>query len=38
VNGDHRFELPEELSVDEERAIIAVLERYFLQENPHPHP
>jgi hypothetical protein len=38
VNGDHRFELPEELSVDEERAIIAALERYFLQENPHPHP
>jgi hypothetical protein len=38
VNGDHRFELPDELSVDEERAIIAVLERYFLSENPRPHP
>ena len=38
MSDDRRFELPEELSVDEERAIIAVLERYFLQENPHPHP
>jgi hypothetical protein len=35
---DRRFELPDGLSPDEERAIIRALERYFAQENPHPHP
>ncbi len=35
---DGRFELPEGLSREEERAILAALERYFLQESPHPHP
>jgi len=35
---DGRFELPEDLSPEEERAIIRALERYFAQESPHPHP
>jgi hypothetical protein len=35
---ERRFELPEGLSPAEERAIIRALERYFAQENPHPHP
>lgn len=34
----HRFELPGGLSREEERAILTALERYFLQESPHPHP
>ena len=38
MNGDPRFELPDGLSPEEERAVITALERYFLQENPHPHP
>jgi hypothetical protein len=38
VTDDRRFELPEGLSPDEERAIIRALERYFAQESPHPHP
>ncbi len=33
-----RFELPEGLSREEERAVLAALERYFLQESPHPDP
>jgi len=33
-----RFELPEDVSREEERAVLAALERYFLQESPHPHP
>jgi hypothetical protein len=37
ANG-RRFELPEGLTVDEERAIIRALERYFAQESPHPQP
>ena len=36
-NG-RRFEIPGGLSHEEERAIIAALERYFLRENPHPDP
>jgi hypothetical protein len=36
--GDRRFELPEGLRPDEERAIITALERYFLQESPKPNP
>jgi hypothetical protein len=38
VSDDRRFELPDDLSPDEERAIIRALERYFAQESPHPHP
>jgi hypothetical protein len=38
VSDDRRFELPQDLSPDEERAIIRALERYFAQESPHPHP
>ncbi len=36
--SDDRFELPKDLPSDEERAIIRALERYFVQESPHPHP
>jgi hypothetical protein len=38
VTDDRRFELPEGLPADEERAIIRALERYFAQESPHPLP
>jgi hypothetical protein len=38
VSDDRRFELPDGLSAEEERAIIRALERYFAQESPHPHP
>jgi hypothetical protein len=31
-----RFELPEDLSPDQERAVIRALERYFARESPHP--
>jgi hypothetical protein len=34
---DRRFELPEGLSREEERAILNALERYFLQESPKPN-
>jgi hypothetical protein len=34
----HRFELPDDLTPEEERAVIRALERYFAQESPHPHP
>jgi hypothetical protein len=39
-NGEEerRFELPEGLRPEEERAIITALERYFLQESPKPNP
>src|SRR5207253_10344414 len=33
-----RFELPDGLSEEEERAVIAALERYFGSENPRPVP
>ncbi|MGH2635471.1 MAG: hypothetical protein ACRDHU_04925, partial [Actinomycetota bacterium] len=33
-----RFELPEDLAPEEERAIIRALERYFARESPHPAP
>jgi hypothetical protein len=37
--GDEtRFELPDGLAPEEERAVIRALERYFAQESPHPHP
>lgn len=38
MSNGRRFELPEDLTPDEERAIIRALERYFAQENPHPRP
>jgi hypothetical protein len=38
MDGERRFELPEGLSAEEERAIITALERYFVQESPHPNP
>lgn len=36
--GDRRFELPEGLTPQEERAILMALERYFSQESPKPTP
>jgi hypothetical protein len=38
VSDDRRFELPEDLGAEQERAIILSLERYFAQESPHPDP
>jgi hypothetical protein len=38
VSADGRFELPDDLTPDQERAIILALERYFAQESPHPNP
>jgi len=38
VSEERRFELPEDLSPEEERAIIRALERYFARESPHPAP
>jgi hypothetical protein len=38
VTDERRFELPRDLSREEERAIIRALERYFAQESPHPQP
>jgi hypothetical protein len=38
VNGERRFEVPMGLTREEERAILLALERYFLQESPHPDP
>jgi hypothetical protein len=35
---EKRFELPDDLTPDQERAVIRALERYFAQESPHPHP
>ena len=37
MSDDRRFELPDDLTPDEERAIIRALERYVAQESPHPH-
>ncbi|MBI3647441.1 MAG: hypothetical protein HY240_01550 [Actinobacteria bacterium] len=37
-NGRRRFEIPEGLTPEEERAIITALERYFRQESPKPTP
>jgi hypothetical protein len=36
--GERRFELPEGLTPEEERAILMALERFFLQESPKPAP
>jgi hypothetical protein len=38
VKDGRRFELPEGLSPEEERAIIRALESYFAGESPHPDP
>ena len=38
VSKDRRFELPEDLTAEQERAIIRALERYFARESPHPDP
>ncbi|HSJ51941.1 MAG TPA: hypothetical protein VLA90_11775 [Actinomycetota bacterium] len=38
MSDDRRFELPDGLTPEEERAIIRALERYFARESPHPHP
>jgi len=35
--AERRFELPEGISREEERAILNALERYFLQESPKPN-
>jgi hypothetical protein len=37
VTDERRFELPRDLTPDQERAIILALERYFAQESPHPN-
>ena len=36
MNGERRFEVPHGLTREEERAVLLALERYFLQESPHP--
>ena len=38
MNEDRRFELPDDLSPEQERAVIRALERYFARESPHPDP
>ncbi len=38
MTEERRFELPEGLSPEEERAVLTALERYLLQESPHPSP
>jgi hypothetical protein len=38
VTLDRRFELPEDLTSEQERAVIRALERYFARESPHPEP
>ena len=35
--GERRFELPDGLTPEEERAIIQALERYFVEESPKPN-
>ena len=35
--GERRFELPEGLTPEEERAILMALERYFVEESPKPN-
>jgi hypothetical protein len=36
--GERRIELPDDITPDEERAILMALERYFVAENPKPAP
>jgi hypothetical protein len=38
MDEERRFELPESIAREEERAIIRALERYFRQESPKPNP
>ncbi|MGH2660883.1 MAG: hypothetical protein ACRDHS_14785 [Actinomycetota bacterium] len=38
MTDEPRFELPDGLSREEERAILLALERYLLQESPQPDP
>ena len=38
MDEDRRFEIPEGLTPEEERVVITALERYFVQESPHPNP
>jgi hypothetical protein len=38
MDGERRFDLPDGLTPEEERAILTALERYFLQESPKPNP
>ncbi len=38
MEGESRFRLPEGLCPEEERTIITALERYLVQESPHPSP
>jgi hypothetical protein len=33
-----RVEIPQDLTPDEERAVLMALERYFVEENPRPAP
>ncbi len=37
-DGDRRFDLPPDLTPEEERAILMALERFFLAESPKPAP
>ena len=37
TSGTGRFALPPDLPEDDARAVVSALERYFLQESPHPH-
>lgn len=37
MSPDRRFELPDDLSAEEERATLNALERYFFEEDPRPH-
>jgi hypothetical protein len=38
VSVEDRFELPDGLTPDEERAVLRALERYFVRESPHTDP
>jgi hypothetical protein len=38
MDGQRRFDLPEGLTPEDERAILTALERYLLQESPKPAP
>lgn len=38
MDGNRYIELPDDLTPEEERAIVTALERYFVQESPKPAP
>jgi hypothetical protein len=38
TDGERRFELPDGIEPEEERAVLMALERYFSAENPKPPP